>query len=237
MKKKFFNKIYGISIDKYKKINKIIKKNDISKFELITNYGLYSGDTNLFKTLTIYDLIKSIKNTKGDIIEFGVWKGNTSILIKKILDIYKIKKKIYLFDHFKGLTHYSKKDTNYPLKWKNQYIGKKSFILKLIKFFKLKRIEIIDKDATKLEKNFFKNKKFCLAIIDVDLYEPTKKILNSIKNNITKNGLIVFDEGNDKNFPGEARAMEEFFQNNRKKYKKTIIPFSRQPDVILQKKK
>ncbi len=78
---------------KYKKIINIINNYKISKFELISNYGLYSGDTNLFKTLTIYDIVKRIKNIKGDIIEFGVWKGNTSFLIKKILDVYKIKKK------------------------------------------------------------------------------------------------------------------------------------------------
>jgi len=237
MKKNNFNKKYGLSVDKYKKINNIIKKYNISKFELITNYGLYSGDTNLYKTLTIYDLIKRIKNIKGEIIEFGVWNGNTSLLIKKILDIYKIKKTIYLFDHFKGLTHYSKNDPKNSLKWKNKYKGRKSFILEFVKFFKLKKIKIIEHDATQLQQNYFKNKKFCLAILDLDLYEPTKKTLNSIKNNMVKNGLIVFDQANDKNFSGEAKAMEEFFQNNRKAYNKIKIPFSRQPDVILQKKK
>ena len=208
MKKNNFNKNYGLSVDKYKKINNIIKKYNISKFELITNYGLYSGDTNLYKTLTIYDLIKRIKNIKGEIIEFGVWNGNTSLLIKKILDIYKIKKTIYLFDHFKGLTHYSKNDPKNSLKWKNKYKGRKSFILEFVKFFKLKTFVPNNDDAFRV-----------------------------IKNNMVKNGLIVFDQANDKNFSGEAKAMEEFFQNNRKAYNKIKIPFSRQPDVILQKKK
>ena len=66
---------------KYKNIKKLIKKYNFSKFNLISNYGLFSGDTNLFKTLTIYDIIKRVKNLNGDIIEFGVWNGNTSLLI------------------------------------------------------------------------------------------------------------------------------------------------------------
>ena len=33
---------------------------------------------------------------------------------------------------------------------------------------------------------------------------------------MSKNGLIIFDEGNDKNFPGEASAMEEFLKENKK---------------------
>ena len=48
-----------------------------------------------------------------------------------------------------------------------------------------------------------------MVIIDVDLYEPTIKILNSLKNNIQKNGLIVFDEGNTKLMPGEGIALKE----------------------------
>ena len=66
----------------YKKILNIIKKFKISNFDLITNYGLFSGDTNLFKTLTIKYLIDRTAQVKGDIIEFGVWRGNTSFLIK-----------------------------------------------------------------------------------------------------------------------------------------------------------
>ncbi|MDA9838488.1 TylF/MycF family methyltransferase [Candidatus Pelagibacter sp.] len=220
---------------KYKKITSFIENEKITNFELITNYGLYSGSTNLFKTLTINDLVRKTEKTKGDIIEFGVWKGNTSLLIKKILDIYKIKKKLYLFDHFKGLKHFSDSDKKKALKFKNRYKSNKNLILKLINFFNFKKIKIIDKDATKINNKFFKNKKFCLAILDVDLYEPTKKILEAIDNNISKNGLIVFDEGNHKNFEGVSKAINEFMSRNSKKYTKELIDFAGQPDVILKK--
>ena len=78
--------------DKYLKIVRLKKKFKFSDFELITNYGLFSGDTNLFKTLTIFDIIKKTSKIKGDIIELGIHRGNTSLLIKKILSIFKIKK-------------------------------------------------------------------------------------------------------------------------------------------------
>lgn len=85
------------SIKKYKKITNIINSYKLNNFQLISNYGLFCGDSNLFKTLTIKEIVDRVKNVKGDIIEFGVWKGNTSFLIKKIIDIFEIKKKcIYL---------------------------------------------------------------------------------------------------------------------------------------------
>ena len=81
-------------LKKYKKITQLTKKFKFSDFDLLTNYGLLTGDTNLFKTITIIELIESIRNIPGDIIEFGVWNGNTSLLIKKILDIKNIKKRV-----------------------------------------------------------------------------------------------------------------------------------------------
>tara|TARA_B110000238_G_C15936560_1_gene357050 strand:+ start:332 stop:550 length:219 start_codon:yes stop_codon:yes gene_type:complete len=65
------NKDFKLNINVYKKILKIADKYNFNKFDLITNYGLFSGDTNLFKTLTIHELLKRTQNVKGDIIEFG----------------------------------------------------------------------------------------------------------------------------------------------------------------------
>ena len=53
--------------------------------------------------------------------------------------------------------------------------------------------------------------------------------------NICKNGLIVFDEGNSKWWPSERKAISEFLKKSKIKYKKELVPFARQPDVILKK--
>lgn len=222
-----------INLNKYKKILKFKKKFNFTDFELITNYGLFSGDVNLYKTLVIYDLIKETDKLKGNIIELGIDKGNTSLLIKKILDIFKIKKKLYLLDHFKGLIHYhDKKDTLRSKLFYGRYITKKKQIVSFIDYFKFKNIKIIDKDATKLLPGFFTSK-FCLAYFDMDLYLPTIKALKAIDGNIVKGGYIVFDQGNKKLW-SENKAIKDFLNEN-KKYKYITINRTRQPDVILKK--
>jgi len=40
----------NIKLEKYKKIIKFKKEFNLTDFDLVTNYGLFSGDTNLFKT-------------------------------------------------------------------------------------------------------------------------------------------------------------------------------------------
>ena len=153
-----------LKLEKYKQITKLAKANKFNSFEMITNYGLFSGNQNLFKTLTIYNLVKSIKNVKGDIIELGIHKGNTSMLIKKILDIFKIRKKLFLLDHFKGLIHYDPKDPVASRKHLGGCHAKKKHIESFIKFFNFKNIKLIDKDATTLTSGFFGKKKIFICI-------------------------------------------------------------------------
>ena len=223
-----------LKLEKYSKIVNLAKKNKFSSFDIFTNYGLLSGDRNLFKTLKIFELVDQTKNIKGDIIELGIHKGNTSLLIKKILDIYKIKKKLFLLDHFKGLIHYTKNDPKGSKKFRNKFKSPKKLIQDFLKFFNFNDVVFIDQDATKLNNNSFKKKKFCLAYFDMDLYEPTLNALKSIDNNIVKGGIIVFDEGNKKVWGGEKKAIKDFLKIN-KKYKYFLIDKNRQPDVYLKK--
>jgi hypothetical protein len=223
----------NLELKKFRKIVSFKKKYKLTDFDLINNYGLFSGDTNLFKTLTIYKLIEQVKDVKGDIIELGVHNGNTSLLIKKILDIFNIKKKLYLLDHFKGLINFQKKDTLLSKKHLGKYKGDKEKIKFFLNFFGLKNVKIISKDATSLKTAFFKKKLFSLAYFDMDLYLPTIKGLNAISKNMNKNSLIIFDQGLSKKW-SERLAVKEFLKNN-KNFSKIIINPKRQPSLILKK--
>ena len=225
--------------NQYKKILALINNDEYSKFDLITNYGLFSGSTNLYKTLKIYELIVSIEKVKGDIIEFGTHRGNTGILIAKILKLKNIKKKVFLFDSFKGLQNFNTKDDLKKKIHKGTYKGDLKKIRNIIKFFKLDNIKIIKGDAMNISQNFFSKKVFSLMYFDMDLYNPTINILNKIntKKNLSKFSKIIFDEGNSIYWKGEKRALNEFYIKNKKKFSKIIFSKSPyQPDVVLIKK-
>ena len=210
--------------NQYKKIINIINRDNYSKFDLITNYGLFSGSTNLHKTIKLIELINSIIDIKGDIIEFGVWNGNNLILIKKIIEYLNIKKKIIGFDSFRGMP---KADEN------NLFIGDKDLIKYIINFFKFKNIKIIKDDFLNI-KRYRKNfNKFSLIYIDCDLYLTTKLILEVCSKNLSIGGFIVFDEGTING--GEAKAAKEFYKKNKKYYTKIYLKKNYQPDLIFKK--
>ena len=68
-----------------------------SIFNFIDHWPLYVGKKNLQRYLYILDLIKKINHVKGDICEFGSWKGANVFFISKVIDILypKNKKKIF----------------------------------------------------------------------------------------------------------------------------------------------
>ena len=221
--------------NKYKKITKLTKRHNFSDFDLISNFGLTIGDRNIFKIFTIYEILKKVSKIKGEIIEFGVWRGNNDFMIKKMSDFLKLKKKIFLFDHFKGLRHYSIKDPKESKKFFQKYSSNKKVILEFKKFFNFKKFEIIDKNACDISENFL-NKKLSFVYMDMDLYKPTINALNSIEHLISKNGCILFDQGNKKLWAGEGRAIKDFLKIHKKKYKMHILTNNKQPDVLLIKK-
>ena len=113
------------------------------------------------------------------------------------------------------------------------YAGNRKYISFIIKFFKLRNIKIIDDDIMNLEKHKFK--KISLIYIDCDIYKTTKKILSELSNKIPIGGIIVFDEGICGNKNEEPRALKEFYNSNKTKFKKIILQKNYQPDVYLKR--
>jgi len=52
---------------------------------------------------------------------------------------------------------------------------------------------------------------------------------------LAKGGLFVFDEWNDKRWPGETVAVREFMENNSSRYEMIHIKNTRQPSLALRK--
>ena len=147
-------------------------------------------------------------------------------------DFFKLKKKVIGYDNFSGFPN----PTKLKKSKKGKYIGKPELIKKLFKFFKLSNVKIINDDILNLDKYKKKFNKISLIYIDCNVYEPVKKILETLNNKISKGGIIAFDEAQNKNNKSEGIAMMEFFNKNKRKYKLIKLDKNYQPDAILIKK-
>ena len=208
---------------------------------MVTNqnqiYDQFLKNTNvdrLQKILTRYELFKKIMNVPGDICECGVFKGISSIRFAAFRDFFNnSSNKLILFDIF---GKFPEADYSKDVKNRNNFIKdaglhgiSKNQLNKILKNKKIKNFELIQGDITKTVKTYAEKHprlKISLLHIDVDLYGPTKTILENFYPHVVKGGIIILDDYNV--FPGETKAVNEFFKNqkiNIQKFKNRKTPY------------
>lgn len=209
-----------------------ILKNNFSKRFILENFGMLLGNKSFYRFLKLSEILLKTKNIKGDIIEFGIWNGNNLFTIKKISDYYDLKKKIYGFDNFSGFPNPPK----FKKKKTGKYIGKPKLIKKMITFFNLQKIFIVNDDIMNLPKYRKKFNKISFIYIDCNVFKVVDMILNELNHKISKGGVIAFDEARNKYNKDEGKAMMKFYIKNKKNYKLLKLNANYQPDAILIKK-
>ena len=209
-----------------------ILKNNFSKRFILENFGMLLGNKSFYRFLKLSEILLKTKNVKGDIIEFGIWNGNNLFTIKKISDYYDLKKKIYGFDNFSGFPNPPK----FKKKKTGKYIGKPKLIKKMITFFNLQKIFIVNDDIMNLSKYRKKFNKISFIYIDCNVFKVVDMILNELNHKISKGGVIAFDEARNKYNKDEGKAMMKFYIKNKKNYKLLKLNANYQPDAILIKK-
>jgi hypothetical protein len=209
-------------------------------YEIIDQWPLYVGTGNLARTLAIIELFSLTMDVPGDIAEFGVWKGSTSSLLAKVLAIKDphSPKKIHLFDSFEGLTAFSDEDKVAQGR-KGDYLGSEEVLLSSAAVNEIDDYFVVHKglieDTLPHYLNTATQTRFSFAYCDTDLYSSTNIILRQMWTRLTPGGLMVFDEWNSDDFPGEGTAVNEFLDEIRPKAEFVLPPQTRQPSLALRK--
>lgn len=237
---------YKIASDK-----SIFKARDLLKqrfgntlFDFIDHYPLFACPQTMLRNHYILSLLNSIHCIPGDICEFGTWKGATAVFAAKMLDELEPQsnRKIIVFDNFSGLPKPSDDDGLNAASQIGNYCGDIDSLEYVINSFELShRIELIKGDANLTVKDYFEKNShllISLAYFDFDLYDPTINAWNAIKNNMSKLGILSFDEGLDKElWVGEYKAAKEIIDELRcsgKNFSVESNNISRQPQLTLR---
>jgi hypothetical protein len=209
-------------------------------YEIVDQWPLYVGTGNLARTLAIIELFSLTMDVPGDIAEFGVWKGSTSSLLAKVLAIKDphSPKKIHLFDSFEGLTAFSDEDKVAQGR-KGDYLGSEEVLLSSAAVNEIDDYFVVHKglieDTLPHYLKTATQTRFSFAYCDTDLYSSTNIILRQMWTRLTPGGLMVFDEWNSDDFPGEGTAVNEFLDEIRPKAEFVLPPQTRQPSLALRK--
>lgn len=176
----------------------------------------YGEDINPEETNFLCSKLKEVLDNRisGDIIEFGVYRGGTTLRMAKILinSLKKNNKIIYGLDTFKGLPEHSDKDNVNPLfedAMNNNDINKVKdvFIKNKVNDKVILMRGLFSESIPKLL-----DKRFCFVYIDCDLYEGTKEALEYSLPRMSEGGIIFIDDYASKSWEGVKKAVLEFLK-------------------------
>jgi O-methyltransferase len=177
-----------------------------------------------------YFIVNSINKTRsveGDICEFGVAQGVTSMLIaNEILESGQ--KHLHFFDSFEGLPkpteHDTLKDDIFKLGKMEEYEGTMKYPEKML-INNLRSINFPE-NRYSVHKGFIEDlivdkdqfpEKVSFAYLDFDFYEPTKLVLEYLDKHTDKGAIVMIDDY-DWFSTGIKKVVDSFISDNNERY-------------------
>lgn len=191
------------------------------KYEYENGYYLTSTVDRISKFATHLELFKRSSDLAGEIIECGVFKGvSLSRFIKfRALLENQFSRRIIAFDTFGEFP-----ETKFALdvQKRKEFIEAagslsitKERLLSILKTLNLhENIDLIQGDILETVPRFIQNNpsiKISLLHIDVDLYEPTKIVLEYLYPHVVRGGIVILDDYGA--FAGANKAIDDYFKN------------------------
>ena len=200
-------------------------------FEYENGFYITSHNSRIGKLISHYELYKMITGLPGQIVECGVYKGTSLIRFATFREILEspYSRKIIGFDIFGEFPRSGDvKDNKFIERFESEGGNgiSEEELEDIFKYKNISNIELIKGDIIQTIPDYVKKHeelKISLLHVDVDIYEPTKVILENLFNKVVHGGIIVFDDYS--TVGGETRAIDEFLKD--RKIEK--LPFSHIP--------
>lgn len=175
------------------------------------------------------EIYKHVLPVHGSVFDFGVYRGSsffTWLQLNALHEPYNHIRKFIGFDSFKGfstLTNQDQGGEQVPIKKEGGMAfedGKKE-IEEGLRLYDLNRplghvknASIVEGEiVSSLEKYFSEHPETIVAMANfgLGLYEPTLKLLQALKPRLQNGSVLVFEDLNQANWPGETKALYEVF--------------------------
>jgi len=178
----------------------------------------------------IYALIQAVRyvsanNIAGAIVECGVWKGGSMAAVARtLLQMQDVRRELYLFDTFEGMTEPTAKDVDYvgktaaqdlvdiprhkcddaPLEQVKEVLYGTGYPKERVHFVRGRVEETIPASAPE---------SIALLRLDTDWYDSTRHELVHLFPRLSQNGVIIIDDYG--HWQGCRQACDEYFAHHR----------------------
>ena len=189
----------------------------------------------LSRQLYFDQLYRQILDVPGVICEFGVqWGASLATLanLRGIHEPYNYSRHLYGFDTFSGFAAVSSKDGEACEVGDYSVVtGYEAELARILSMHEnnsplshIEKTHLVKGDARVTVPDWLKGNPhavIAMAIFDMDVYLPTKEVLGVILPRLTRGSVLVFDELNCPQFPGETQALSEVLGLDRLRLRRT----------------
>ena len=184
--------------------------------------------------ILLQELTKTLKNNvPGDVVEFGCYKADTSVLYQKLLEsmgyggafqpenqaAQASQKILWLYDSFEGLPAKTREDNSAA---GDAFQAGELLVTKREVIEKFKKMGL---KLPKIKKAFFDDldiiydipEKISYAFLDGDLYQSIKTSLHLVADKMSQGGVIIVHDYNNPELPGSSRAVDEWLKAHQAK--------------------
>ena len=154
------------------------------------------------------------ENRPGNIIECGVYRAGTTVLLARLLKQRRLAKKIYALDSFGGFAEEIEDEVD-----RGQVVeqGLTAFRANSVDYVRRKLAVLGVDDVIEIVPGYFEqtlpriHDRFCLALIDCDLERSVEFCLEHLWDRVVEGGWVVVDDYTNPGYPGAAIAADRFF--------------------------
>ncbi len=221
----------------------ISKYNTEQAFDYENGFSLTSEPYRMGNILAHYELYRKIIDLPGDIIELGVFKGNSLIQFATFRELLENEKsrKIVGFDMFGPfpMENHVKSDAKFVEKWNDQFTSEflsMEDIYSSLNHKGIQNVELVAGNVLETLQHYIKNNphtRIAMLHIDTDVYSPCIHALELLYERVVYGGVIIFDDY--ATIEGETIAVDEFFRNKNQKIQKYSFSHTK-PSFIIKSK-
>lgn len=236
----------------WRRLAELFERDGLGPREILTQFPAYVRRRDLARFLAHAEIFRQVIDVPGSIVEIGVFRGASLMTWCKLLETFcpaDRTRKVYGFDHFRGLVDQGAGDPGAPAKVADadqaRWRGTAEHARTLVELANddsliagVERVRLVEGDVVETLPPFLKRNpglRLSLLHLDADLYAPSQAALEVLWDRLVPGGIVIADQYGLVPWEGESRAVDELLAGLPVRPRLRSLPYAAQPGAYFVK--